>query len=212
MSIGVDSFVSQMSTGNPTISVTVGEGSNRALFFLEYIEDGSYSTSVEFNGVPLSLVFQRKTNDNAESLAVWVLASPDSGTHNIVSSGATSGKKHAVCIGVFTGVDQSTPAEASVGAGAKTVDITTLSANAWPFCMAGITVNNATVTPGAGLTKQTEASDNWFCDAWVDFNATKDIGTYTLDYSSSATRFGIIAVSIKEFVPPVVNSNFLAFM
>lgn len=90
-----------------TISLTVPSLSNAALVACHGTREANDITGVTYNSDALA-VGKLQENDNVCGAYIWYMVNPDVGTANLVST-ADEFNLWDVWVGVFSGVDQSTP-------------------------------------------------------------------------------------------------------
>lgn len=209
-------------TTTTTVSHTVGfKGINQVLIVGVSITDsvGISATVPTYAGVNMTQINTEANSVSAGDdvwVSLWYLASPARGTNNIVvTAGATPSS--VVVLGTsFTGVDQVTPIEASnkaTGASnAPSVDVTTVSDNAWAIDMVGQKGTGAdpsTLTVGAGQIRQVYLEYNDGLSAantgGMSTEEKASAGSVTMSWSSDqSTSWGSVAGAMKP-APPTLN-------
>lgn len=216
MAIAFDNASSGNSTSSATLtfSLTVGSGSNRALW-VGVLVNTTTATISSFNyaGVAMSPTGQTPLRSN-QSLFLYYLANPASGTNNIVITMSTTVSEMHGCAASYTGAAQTGIPDAgtstSVGSGTtNTLTLSTVANNAW---MVGIFRNDSAGngTAGTGTTQRT------FSAGQVSFDdsggALTPAGSHSIQetWAGSANNYALGA-SFAPFVTNTRNSNFAFF-
>ena len=199
-----------------TVSHNCSAGSNVALFSAVECQAGDNVTGVTYNGASMTQVGKLATGVASYENYIYSKVAPTSGANNIVVS--CSGSRTLICLSKdYTGVDQTTPAEAynstSTTGSPGTVSVTTLTNNAWIF---GTIRVNASVPTSNGtntVSVTNSASDVGF--RLYDSNAAlTPAGSYSLNWNfSSSQLYGAQIISIKPAGAAVINgAGFLLMM
>ncbi len=162
------SATANSSVSSLTWSHTTSAGSNPVLLVsVAWRDNGSTISSVTYNSISLTKVGSTVASYNGfVLLELWQLVAPPAGTFNVVVTRSGSARMAAGAI-TLTGVDQTTPIEATNSATANSttpsVSVTTVSNNAWvldvlAFRREGNGAGDVpTGTPGAGQTERWSA-------------------------------------------------------
>ena len=136
-------------------------GSDRVLIVgLSMFGAGNTATAVTYNSVNMTKVV-RHEHSPAFVAEQWRLIAPDTGANTIAVTLTSSSDSFGGATS-WTGVDQTTPVEASAGNGGGlnttvTVSVTTITANAWVVDSGSSNLVSATFTVGAGQTERWNA-------------------------------------------------------
>lgn len=134
MAIAFDNASGPFTDGTPSLIFPIlVSGSNRFLEVVATANSGFTTTSVTFNGAPLTLI--AAVNDSAgPEHSAWYMVAPDVGTFDVEIT--ASGSVTAGGAASYTGVDQTTPINASTTGAEQTTAtlsaaITTTVDNSW---------------------------------------------------------------------------------
>ena len=208
MAIAVDNTAtfddaSYDTTTSNTISFTVGSGSNRLLIVTaSYWEDVAGTgtiTGITYAGTSMTQVVT--ATETAMSTYIYRLVAPTSGTNNIVitTSGATDSRKFGVIS--FTGVNQTTPINASNTAiastsGPLTASLTTTVANTM-LVDAASNFSANTITPGTGQTVIFNTTSNGVSGG-ASYKAFASTGSTSMQWTTAGIddwSYSIVAVA-----------------
>lgn len=187
-----------------TISMTIGSGSDRVLVVGAGCDNSSDtitgSGTCSYNGVAMTLAVS-KADGVKQFQYMWVLANPDSGTHNIVMNPA-SGTVSSVVAASFTGVDQATPYDSTAAEQLSThtspQDISiTASTNGMIVDMVGTSNSGVTLTKDASQTQASTTRDTGFGVTAMSYKASSGADTMTWTYSGNMIMTQL-AVALKE--------------
>lgn len=206
-------------TSTTTWSHTVGAGSNRVL--LVGVRARSFGgtiavSTLTYGGVPMT--FHQSMNANLSGgswfqIEVWKMVDPPVGTANVVLIAASSYDDACAVALSFTGVDQTTPIEAtndaveSTAVALASADITTLTANAmvvsfvYSRAASGTFAGTGTQRDNVGLTF--EATD--FVASATQLVASPSAITQSWTNVANDTSVGL-AVSLKGFIAAAGNT------
>lgn len=181
-------------------------GADLALFVgVQYFDDDSSAPTATYNGVSMTLVVEATSTElgSFQRERLFVLVAPATGSNNVVVSfGATvvAGEAQAAS---YTGVDQTTPTEASgsVSNGAASTSspactATVVSSGAWLVgCVQQSLYYTGTITAGAGTTVRQSA----LACAFADSNGAVSTGAQGLAYSSNTSTAwdGVVVAAVK---------------
>lgn len=118
-------------TGTETTSLTVGNNANRILLVEYATYQGAGPSGITYNGVSLTKIVERVGSFN-EQCSIWGLIAPDTGTHDVVISGAGSWSAFGI-LSIY-GADQTLPSNTNTGGGDSTtasLSLTSLVDNSW---------------------------------------------------------------------------------
>lgn len=187
MAIAFDSntpFV--VNPGSDTISHTC-TGTDRYLFVGILIQSGQSCTGVTYNGVSMTQLVSLSTNNVSanETIYLFGLANPASGTNNVVASFSGAGTRGFMASS-FTGAKQTSSIDATNSgtgsSGTATVSVTTTSNNAW---LVGYARGQSNVSAGSSTTLR-GATDNV---NMMDSNAAKTpAGSYSLNFTTASNN------------------------
>lgn len=166
---------------------TVASGSDRVLVVVLQIWTGggtpATATSVTYNGVAMTLAKRQSGTDR--SVEIWVLANPDTGTHQISAtlSANSYGSGGAVS---YQGVDQSTPVN-TTGGGAGTSQNSsqsiTTSVNGCEI-ISGVAGSQSTYSPGNSETERGEGSSTGIVRQFQTYSQTT-AGSRTVTHNNA---------------------------
>jgi hypothetical protein len=208
MAIAFDAAASSVSAGfaagaSYTFNHTVAAGSNRAIvlgaaLWQDVAGSGTLSTCSYAAAAATSKIVLTNTQMRAE---LWVLVAPATGTNTVsfTVTGNTDGRKFFA--GSFTGVDQTTPTEAtqtsSTSSGAPSLSITSITDNAWLVDMVS-KFGTTALTVGAGQTSMFNNSVGSITAAASYEGPKTPAGAVTMNWTgSSANDCAQVAIALK---------------
>lgn len=186
--------------GNGT-SITVSHtctGTDLCLVVFAAVDAASdFGPAASYDGVSMGALVTEVTTGRYQ--AVFVLANPSTGTHDIVVSSLPGGGRQHVLAASFTGVDQSTPNDtpvtASSAAGANTT--ATVSSATGDMVVDGVAVNLSTA-PTADASQTTPANgtlDNAAMSGAISYEA--GAASVAMDWTHVATAVSQIALNLN---------------
>ncbi len=196
---------------NLLLLVTVGE---------DNAVNGGTISGVTYNGVAMTLHKRQTALASNNTVSVWYLIAPATGSNAIVVTASVSNFWEIAGTSVsYTGVKQSGFPDAHTestytGGTTPTVAVTTVADNCW--VVAGIGNRGGAKSAGSGTVERAENDGTpggaAGQSAMYDNNGVvHPAGSYTLNMNQSADNgLGVIGFSIAPFVP--TNSNFFLFM
>lgn len=194
-------------------------GSNLSLtVFVDYQAADLTITGATYNGVAMSVYFPDTLYNSARKWAFFHLEGPSTGANNIVvSMSGTTTQRLGACSVSHTGAAQSgQPDSSNSDTTVRSVtsyshSTTVVAANCW---LIGSTFSGNLPTAGAGTTiRTTEPSPFDDPIRLSDSNGTVGTGSQSLAWTQTpANQFAGFIVSLKPFVAPVINGNFLMLM
>ena len=192
-----------------TWSHTVGSGSNRILIAGVTSNNADLQTGATYNGVAMTL--GKKSSFTGPTMYLFYLLNPDSGAHDIATTGSGSEVLRAASAS-YAGVKQSGQPDASDDQAETSTSITSsltqVVNNAWQV---GLAHNGAvgTLSGAAGLTFRDGA--NTTVTSIGDSNATTGAGTRTLTWNNtSSTNLWALQFSLADINQSV--STFLSLL
>lgn len=217
--VDATSFAGIRGQTSATLSHTVGTGTNRYLVVGISIANSQTVSSVTYSGVPLTLVGRQATASNNESIEIWQMIAPPSGTANLAVT-LTGVADFVVGAISFNGVHQTVPHGGFVSAMGQgttaTVNVASGSRE-MVFDVVGTAGGAHPITPGAAQTQQWNlrtgngAGDNVGGGSTTPSAFGTNIGgvntvqpSWTLDKSR---RWAIGAISIRPAVAPTAVSR-----
>ncbi len=186
-----------------TVAATVT--SANAMFAMLYDEQNGGTRTVTYNGVGMTQIVSFYDTLGNATLSIFFLASPSSGTHNIVSSFSTT-VYNQLYFSTYTGADTATPSSSGHNEATGTsISVTGLTSTGSAWFVA---VGRGT-TPVSGTTNLTllDTANPTF-QASFDSNGTVSSGTATI--SANAGRIALAAVSFQP--TPVASSQVLNYL
>lgn len=200
-----------------TFSHTVTAGSNVALVVgLAYRDNGGAApgtVTAAYNGVSMTLL-GHTGRVNQVGAAIWCLANPATGAHNVVISiGQTVDLLRAGAMD-FSGVDQSTPCEAgNTATGASntpSIAITTVTDNSWVVDSLYSKSGNATVT-GSGQTERWNGTVGGGADdtGGSTFGPKTPAGAHSMTWTNNgeSTNWSIAGCALKPATAPGASAR-----
>lgn len=182
-----------------TVSVTVGSNSNRMLIVAIGTHQAANASGITYNGVAMTLI-KRQEGSFGEHAEIWGLVAPDTGTHNVVVSGANN--YWAMGIYSLYDCDQNLPTifgGASSGGSSNSVGVTTVEDDSWVIDVIGAEPVPTSSTSGATTDwSQQGASYQNAKGAHVNKAIA---GSQTMSYSLSyGARSNMVAVVVEPVV------------
>lgn len=189
-------------------------GTNRYLIVGTLIQGSQTCTGVTYNGVAMTQLATVSSSNisTGETIYLFGLANPSSGTNNIVAS-FSGGAVRGIMASSFTGAqqDSSTSEATNSGTGASgtaTVSVTTLTDNDW---LVGFARGESNTTAGSGTTiRGATANINM-----MDSNGAKTpTGSYSLNFTTASNNnWASLVVALRPLtVATPTNSKFFFFM
>ena len=213
MSITYDAVGSGITvTDTLTFQVIVANNSNRLLVVgigVEALSDplGISPATVTYDGVAMTKideqVYRTAAGGGPNQISLWYLLAPNVGTANVVATWTVAPENGCNGGGISThGVKQQAPEVNAKGNGSgtgATVNLTTITNNAWIFDLVNTNLGGSTFTAGAGQTERYDLGD--FSQSAGSHEATVTAGVKTMSWTISASAsWGIIAAAFEEFV------------
>jgi len=214
MAIALDAVTTGQNDGATTLTIShvVANQSNRLLIFFSANERNAGQatlTGVTYNSVALTKIRHDETNGtNLDRSELWYLLAPDVGTFNCVATYSAAPDGTACAVGSYYGVAQQAP-EANAGntaiaSNSLTVDITTITDNAWTFGIcagtnSGISITNTGQTERFNITNSGQLR-----------SAGGDEAVVTAGASSMVWSFGAVndcCASVAAFKAFVVTTT-----
>jgi Tfp pilus assembly protein PilX len=192
------SSISRNNDDNFTFAHTVTTTGSNLLLLVGVVirQDASQTVNyVRYNAQDLTKMGDMNTTGLRVEL--WQLANPATGSNNVEVD--VTGSKTGIVAGAisFTGVDQTTPVEASdftqCGSGSPaTTSVTTLTNNAWLVDILGATKSSSVSPTGSGHTSAWSAATGGMMSSRVlgasAYNGPQSpAGSYSVDWSLSST-------------------------
>lgn len=168
---------------------------------------GSSVTSIDVGGSAASLQRAKSSAAGAIRVEIWKLVAPPTGASVTITVTLSTTLASAASATVFNNVDQSTPIEASndatatnAGAADATVDLTTISANAWVYD--DVATSDTAITVGAGQLQRTNITGAAGSGASSTEAPVATPGSVTMSWTNVAAlaTWTIVAVALKPFV------------
>lgn len=193
---------------------TIGAGVNRLLVVGVAMLSvaGSSVSSITFGGVALTKIRHDASVSGAIRTELWYLTNPASGTASIAVTLST-GLDSAAGAQSFTGVDQTGSIEANngasatnVGAADATVNVTTLSPNAWVVDVTGS--DDTAITIGASQTSRFNVTGTLGSSAG-SHEGPQAAGAVTMSWTNVAglATWTISVAALKPTAGGVHNTN-----
>ena len=180
-------------------------GTNRLLYVGVTTVDDSV-TGVTYNGVAMTLIDSQAASTGDSKVTTFYLVNPTSGSNTVeVTLGGSEIANGSYAAAVsLTGVDQTSPLDASNKAQAATVDVTVVAAQSWvidTFARLASTV----VTVGAGQTERWNAASDLGLRVAGSTEPNVSAGAVTMNWTGGSYAPCIVAASFKP-APPVIGN------
>lgn len=204
MAVAFDAFATGDGTGTSiTVSITLGASANLLIAFVMIDAPANFNPSATWNGVSMGAVVNEVFT--GRYLAWFKLASPDTGTHDLVVSGLPGGGQERACGISFSGVDTTTPTDAaqssSLASASDPVTLTNTSATG--DMVVGCAVNNGSSAPTVDSTNDDPAMTTPTGGS-VAQAAMSSLVTYQAGQASVVTSWNNVAGSESAFA---ININ-----
>lgn len=205
--IAFDSASKATATTASTVSWThTTSGTNRILFVLTSSESATAPTSVTYNGVSMTKIFDINGVTNQE---LWYLINPTSGANTVTITYSSSGTRKIGSASSYTGVKQTGQPEVQTtptrnpSTASLSQTITTSSNNSW-VVMGGFS-SASNLAPGTATTQRGTTADTgggFYYTGLFDNNGPKTpAGNVTLEITMTAGNVAAMGmVSIGESV------------
>lgn len=206
MAIAFDNSGVSSGTGDRTLSFTAAAGATLILAgVVNSNAAGDTVTGVTWNGNAMTLIAKKEASGGA--LPFWsylfAIAGSDTGTHNVVTAGASGGGVHLL-VASWTGTDSNVPANFAtnsvnnVTVSTISVNVTVAGTNSWVAALAA--ENEAGGDSWSNAIAAGRATDADTARSVGDSDGTVVAGVQTCTWSSggSARWWNIIAVEILE--------------
>lgn len=191
-----------------TLSFTVGSGSNRFLIAGAGtgVSGGVYCVSgVAYNGDAMTLRTGTIAPQSNFIHGGWWLASPDSGSNNLVATFSVSASISWLATASYSGVAQTAPEASNSGTGVGTTEVGSVvssSNDAWGV-MIGVN-NGANISASTGCVERADASRMSIFDS----NGPKTpAGTITMNFTGANDNHGFIAFALAPAVAAPTNTT-----
>ena len=202
-----------------TRTITIGTGSNRALFVCLNTDPNTAVSHIKLDGVAFTEITSR-TGVGRNS--IWYLMSPASGAGTITATwGASAGYVGMSAIS-FTGVDQTTPVNTSnivssynTVTGASTVSITPANTGSailgYMVQMRGMTANSGTGNFASSFVPSGETSGTYPAAGYSQYDVSPTIGSANnlLVYTAAGEKQDRVIIEINNGTdsPDVVDGS-----
>lgn len=200
MAIALDAFTDiQTTTGTSlTFSHTCG-GSDRLLNVLPIVASGATASGVTYNSVAMTAGGTTMTDESSRTYTFWYLVAPATGANNVVISVTASVFIRGTCAS-YTGVDQTTPINGSLGKIENTatspvnVNLTSTVADTWAIGAFRSDAGTQSDGTGAGaLTLRAVANSLGYADTNGSLGTT---GTEGINFQISSGNGWLLAALI----------------
>ncbi|MFZ2651434.1 MAG: DUF4347 domain-containing protein, partial [Burkholderiaceae bacterium] len=202
---GVSSIASSGAVSDLSFAHSINPGSDSLLVVEVVIGNGVDTTSVSYNGTPLTLHAGVYAQANDIKVELWYLVAPPEGAGSIdISVDTTWGLQNVVAgAATFYGVDQTTPLDTAVTGRANTgpASLTVASSSGDMVLDVAGSLGVSSSSVGAGQTELfTQMNGSGPSDVWA--TSSTEPGASSVDmsesYSGSGGRWAAIAVTINQ--------------
>lgn len=177
-------------------------GSSGLGLFVAVLNSGNVTpTSVTYNGVAMAFVV-RRTASFSQGMSIWFLASPATGTHNVVVTFAGSQSILAFSAS-YTGVSSTQPDSSNSGADGVgqapwQISTTVVASNCWlmGFIYASGSGINSALVSGHQLGSSSNFLGTPDAEVFGDSNGTVSTGSQSFGIVNDGTRGEIVLISI----------------
>ena len=203
-----------------TVSFTVNAGDNRLLVVGVAVEEDAPCSTVNgitYDGVALTKIDSQTYRSGDCGVEQWYLLAPNVGTANIVVTWNDSVYDYVHChADAYNGVKQQAyeAKNKATGTGTTmTVDVTTLTDNAWVVDIVGNNQSVEDMTAGANQTERTEQAGG--CRSNTSDEALASFGACTMSWTTVTSRdWGIVGAAFEAagaaapvWIPKVIFIN-----
>ena len=212
MVIAFDTSAQGSGSGATSINfnITIASNSDRILIVAAGDLGGDTVTGVTHNSVPLTFI-NKSTVASGDTVSLWYLVAPDTGTQNIVATRTSTTSTFKVNAVVYygasqTGVPDSSNTNSGNGITTLTTSTTTIADNCWT--VSG-TLSSRVISAGAGVTIRENQNDNAIGDSNGAITpAGSDSHQYNLS-NTSETATAMISIAPAVAVASTSGSLFL---
>tara|TARA_R110000851_G_scaffold192241_1_gene342960 strand:- start:2751 stop:4088 length:1338 start_codon:yes stop_codon:yes gene_type:complete len=195
-----------------TLTITIGTGSNRALFVCVNTDPSVAVSHIKLDGIAFTEISGTVLTTVGRN-SIWYLMSPASGAGTItITWGASAGYVGMSAIS-FTGVDQTTPvntenivASSNTTTGASTVSITPENIGSallgYLIQMRGMSANSGTGNFGSSFVPDGETSGTYPAAGYSQYDVSPTIGSANnlLVYTAAGERQDRVIIEINRAV------------
>lgn len=206
-------FVRTSTTVNPASNtVSFDATATNGYLVVQTLKQSSQTvTGVTYNGVAMTQLNTMQGNTAAETLYLWGLAAPTTGTNNIVVSDSGAGTL-IVDASLYSGAQQTTAVEATstnsgTNATSASVSVTTLTDNAWLVGYFRANSAEGGFTAGSNTVIRTDAAEGTrqLADSGADQTPA---GSHSLNATMAlAANWEAMAFSLKPLVSASVSPD-----
>lgn len=202
MAITYNNKATNISTSGTPVSFnyTVGSGSNRLLVAIMCGRTSGSLSSMTYNGVSMTLA-KRQSNADGESVEIWYLVNPASGTNSLQYAKSSSGDDWRAYVSDWAGVKQTSPVNITAGsnanAGNGSTSITPTADNC--LIVAGLTSEDGGA-PGTGSGETTlYNTDEGAWSTGSSYVIQTTAGAQTMDYTGQDDYNAVAAVAFEAY-------------
>lgn len=204
MAVAFDAFATGDGTGaSITVSITLGGTANLLIAFVMIDAPSNFNPSATWNGVSMGALVNEVFT--GRYLAWFKLASPDTGTHDLVVSGLPGGGQERACGISFSGVDTTTPTDAAQSSSLSGASdpVTLTNSSATGDMVVGCAVNNGSSAPTVDGTNDDPAMTTPTGGSVAQANMSSLV-TYQAGQATVTTSWNNVAGSESAFA---ININ-----